>query len=149
MSKILDGAALAVSLERVVSLLRRLAPADDVSLTKAAALRTLDVHGPCRLSELAVREGITQPAMTQLVSRLEQDGYAERRSCADDARVVMVHLTAAGADVLSRRRDARARRMSELAEHLSADDRAALAAALPALDRLVTTDPTLPGSTPV
>ncbi|WP_433201750.1 MarR family winged helix-turn-helix transcriptional regulator [Dactylosporangium sp. CS-047395] len=149
MSKILDGAVLAVSLERVVSLLRRLAPADDVSLTKAATLRTLDVHGPCRLSELAVREGITQPAMTQLVSRLEQDGYAERRSCAGDARVVMVHLTAAGADVLRRRRAARARRMSELAEHLSAEDRAALAAALPALDRLVTTDPTLPGSTSV
>ncbi|MGC9666150.1 MarR family winged helix-turn-helix transcriptional regulator [Planosporangium sp. 12N6] len=132
-----DGVALAATLERVVSLLRRLAPADDISLTAAATLRTLELAGPCRLSELATREGITQPAMTQLVSRLERDGYAERRSCADDARVVMVHLTPVGADVLRRRRDARARRLVELTDRLTADDRAALAAALPALDRLV------------
>ncbi|WP_426513942.1 MarR family winged helix-turn-helix transcriptional regulator [Dactylosporangium sp. McL0621] len=147
MSKILDGVALANSLERVVSLLRRLAPADQVSLSKAAVLRTLDVHGPCRISELAAREGITQPAMTQLVSRLEQDGYAERRSWADDARVVMVHLTEDGAEVLRRRRDTRARLLAGLADRLDPADRAALAAALPALDRLVTTYQTLPGST--
>ncbi|MFG2039849.1 MarR family winged helix-turn-helix transcriptional regulator [Dactylosporangium sp. NPDC048998] len=133
-----DGAALANSLERVVALLRRLTPADDVSPTTAATLRTLDVHGPCRVSDLATREGITQPAMTQLVSRLEHDGYAERRSWADDARVVMVHLTPAGADLLRRRRDARARLLDSLTGRLSADDRAALAAALPALDRLAT-----------
>ncbi|WP_433089075.1 MarR family transcriptional regulator [Dactylosporangium sp. CA-052675] len=149
MSKILDGVALANSLERVVSLLRRLAPSDQVSLTKAATLRTLDVHGPCRISELAVHEGITQPAMTQLVSRLEQDGYAERRSWADDARVVMVHLTPDGADVLRHRRDTRARLLAGLADRLDDEDRAALAAALPALDRLVTTYQTLPGSTSV
>nr|BFE57972.1 MarR family transcriptional regulator [Dactylosporangium thailandense] len=150
MSKILDGVALANSLERVVSLLRRLAPSDQVSLTKAATLRTLDVHGPCRISELAVREGITQPAMTQLVSRLEQDGYAERRSWSDDARVVMVHLTPDGADVLRHRRDTRARLLADLADRLGEEDRAALAAALPALDRLVTTYQTLlPGSTSV
>ncbi|MEV6924992.1 hypothetical protein AB0M46_10890 [Dactylosporangium sp. NPDC051485] len=85
--------------------------------------------------------------MTQLVSRLEHDGYAERRSWEADARVVMVHLTAAGAELLRRRHDARARRLAELAGRLSPEDRAALAAALPALDRLVTTQPDNPGST--
>ncbi|WP_432840183.1 MarR family winged helix-turn-helix transcriptional regulator [Dactylosporangium sp. CA-092794] len=133
----LDGAALANSLERVVSLLRRLALADGISQSKATTLRTLETYGPCRLSELATLEGVTQPAMTQLVSRLELDGYAERRACAEDARVVMVHLTPAGADLLRRRRDARAHRLMELAERLTADDRAALAAASSALDRLV------------
>jgi DNA-binding MarR family transcriptional regulator len=133
-----DATALANGLEQVVALLRRLIPADEVSLAKTAALRTLEVHGPCRMSELASREGVTQPAMTQLVSRLELDGYAERRAFAEDARVVMVHLTEAGAGLLRRRRDARARLLTELTGHLSADDRAALAAALPALDRLVT-----------
>lgn len=139
----LDGVALAISLERVISLLRRMTGPDEMSLTQAATLRALETDGPCRVSELAAQEGITQPAMTQLVSRLEQDGYAERRSWADDARVVMVHLTPAGADLLRRRRDARARLLVELTARLSADDRAALAAALPALDRLVTAPATV------
>ncbi|GAA2370013.1 MarR family winged helix-turn-helix transcriptional regulator [Dactylosporangium salmoneum] len=147
MTEILDSAALANGLERIVSLLRRSAPDEHVSLSAAATLRTLDTSGPCRISELAAREGVTQPAMTQLVSRLEHDGYAERRSWEADARVVMVHLTATGAELLRRRHDARARRLAELAERLSAEDRAALAAALPALDRLVTTQHDNPGST--
>jgi DNA-binding MarR family transcriptional regulator len=49
----------------------------------------------------------------------------------------MVHLTAAGAELLRRRRAARARLIDELAGRLSDDDRDALAAALPALERLV------------
>jgi DNA-binding MarR family transcriptional regulator len=132
----LDTLALTATLERVVSLLRRLTPVHDVSLTTAATLRTLQRSGPCRLSELAAREGITQPAMTQLVSRLERDGYAERRGWADDARVVMVHLTPAGAELLRRWRDGRARRLAELVDRLPAEDRTAIAVALPALDRL-------------
>ncbi|HTJ36532.1 MAG TPA: MarR family transcriptional regulator [Dactylosporangium sp.] len=147
MSSKLDGVALANGLERVVSLLRRLAPGEGVSLAKAATLRTLDTHGPCRVSELAALDGVTQPAMTQLVSRLEHDGYAERRSCEGDARVVMVHLTAAGADLLRRRRAARAGLLAQLTERLSADDRTALEAALPALDRLVAAYHTDSGST--
>jgi DNA-binding MarR family transcriptional regulator len=134
----LDVPTLTATLERVMSLMRRTAEVQDVSLTTASTLRTLQRSGPCRLSELAAREGVTQPAMTQLVSRLERDGYAERRGCADDARVVMVHLTPAGAALLDRRRDNRARRMAELTDRLPAEDRATIAAALPALDRLAT-----------
>ncbi|NJC71267.1 MarR family transcriptional regulator [Planosporangium thailandense] len=128
---------MAASLERVTQLVGRLASTRGISLATAATLRTLQRRGPCRLSELAVHEGITQPAMTQLVSRMERDGYVERRSCADDARVVLVHLTPAGEDLIRRRRDERARRLTELAGRLAADDRAAIAAALPALERLI------------
>ena len=63
----LDGHALALSLERVASLVRRLASAGELSLTGAATLHTLAAAGPCRLSDLARREGLTQPGMTQLV----------------------------------------------------------------------------------
>ncbi|MEV6924991.1 hypothetical protein AB0M46_10885 [Dactylosporangium sp. NPDC051485] len=52
MTEILDSAALANGLERVVSLLRRSAQGERVSLTAAATLRTLDAGGPCRVSEL-------------------------------------------------------------------------------------------------
>jgi DNA-binding MarR family transcriptional regulator len=138
MTKIrLDGAALAGAVERVVSRLRGSAGGGRVSLTTADTLRTLDTRGPCRVSDLAALEGVTQPAMTQLVSRLEHDGLVERRPCAEDARVVMVHLTGAGGELLRRRREARARLIDELAGRLSDDDQDALAAALPALERLV------------
>ncbi|MBO0816571.1 MAG: MarR family transcriptional regulator, partial [Actinobacteria bacterium] len=38
-----------------------------MSLTAAATLATLDRSSPRRLTALAAHEGVTQPAMTQLV----------------------------------------------------------------------------------
>ena len=62
----------------------------DLSLTTASTLATLDRSGPVRLSDLAAREGVTQPSMTALVSRLERDGLAERSGDPDDRRAVNV-----------------------------------------------------------
>lgn len=131
-----DAYELATGLERLVALVRRLAPQPDISMTTASTMRALEVSGACRLSDLAAGEGVTQPAMTQLVSRLERDGHAQRRSGGDDARVVMVHLTPAGADLLRHRRLARAQRLDALMDQLPAADRAAIHAALPALSLL-------------
>ncbi|MBO0851067.1 MAG: MarR family transcriptional regulator, partial [Pseudonocardia sp.] len=83
-----------------------------MSLTTASTLARLDLTGPSRLSDLAAREGVTQPAMTQLVSRLERQGLAERRGHPDDRRVVMVHLTASGRSTLAQRRSHRADRLA-------------------------------------
>lgn len=41
-------------------------------------------------------EGVTQPAVTQLVNRLERRGWVERHTDERDARAVLVALTAAG-----------------------------------------------------
>jgi DNA-binding MarR family transcriptional regulator len=96
----------------------------------------LERSGAHRLSDLAVAEGVTQPGMTQLVSRLERDGLAERRPDPADGRVVVVRITAAGREFVRRRRATRAQRLSELLAHVPPADRAALVGALPALDRL-------------
>lgn len=128
--------ALAVGLGRVVSLMRSLDVPRDTSLTSASTLATLERIGPCRLTELALYEGVTQPAMTQIVSRLEDAGLAERRKDPDDGRVVRVHITDDGHAALSRRRTAQAERLAVLLAELPEEDRAALAAALPAIDRL-------------
>ncbi|NJC73788.1 MarR family transcriptional regulator [Planosporangium thailandense] len=132
----LDRTQLAISFERVFTLVRRLNPQGDISLTAASTLRTLERHGPYRLSELAATEGVTQPAMTQLVSRLEKAGLAQR--CADpaDGRVVVVRIADAGRELLLARRAARAEKLYELLSALPPADRAAIVAALPALDRL-------------
>ena len=80
----------------------------------AVALATLERSGPCRLTPLAIREGVTQPAMTQLIARLEGDGLVTRDPDTADRRVVRVGITDAGRAVLTRRRAVRADRLAVL-----------------------------------
>ena len=131
-----DAAELAIALEEVVRLFRRLNPAGGLSLTAAATLASLDREGPARLTELATQQGVSQPAMTQLVTRLQDAGLAERLPDPGDGRVVRVHITESGRAELARRRVVRTERLGALFDRLSADDRTALFAALPAITAL-------------
>ena len=128
--------ALTTDLERILGLFRSLSPASGMSLTSAATLATLDRTGPSRLTWLAGREGVTQPAMTQVITRLEDAGLVDRTADPADGRVVQVRITADGKAMLGRRRAVRAERVAGLLDRLSPDERAALAAALPAMDAL-------------
>jgi DNA-binding MarR family transcriptional regulator len=131
-----DDVRAAASFEQLFELLRRLTPRAELSLTAASTLRRLERDGPCRLCDLAGPEGVTQPAMTQLVTRLEREGLATRGSDPDDGRAVVVSVTPAGVAAVARRRAARAEALSPLLHGLPTADRAAILAALPALDRL-------------
>ncbi|GAA0726194.1 MarR family transcriptional regulator [Dactylosporangium roseum] len=132
----LDPARLTGAVERLFSLLRHGNPPNDISLTAASTLWRLEREGPRRLTELAAAEGVTQPAMSQLVQRLERDGVTGRATDPDDGRVVLVHVTDAGRDLLARRRAHRAEHLAALLIDLSPEDRTLIAAALPALERL-------------
>jgi DNA-binding MarR family transcriptional regulator len=138
------AAGVAAALERLIGLFRSLSPASGLSLTAAATLATLERSGPCRLTWLAVREGVTQPAMTQLVARLQDAGLVDRAADPDDGRVVQVRITAEGKAVLAGRRAVRAERVAVLLDRLSPDERDALAAALPAMDALANARPAEP-----
>jgi DNA-binding MarR family transcriptional regulator len=131
-----QAAEVAAGLAQLLALLRWLM-APGMSLTSASTLGTLERSGPCRLTALAAAEGVTQPAMTQLVGRLADAGLVTK--CADpaDGRVVHVQLTDSGRDLLARRRDFRTERLSVLLARLSRTDQDALAAALPAMNALV------------
>jgi DNA-binding MarR family transcriptional regulator len=129
------AADVAAGLERLVALIRWLSP-PGLSLTAAATLATLERSGPCRLTALAAAEGVTQPAMTQLIGRLADAGLAERCADPDDGRVVHVRITQAGRDLVASRRAAREQRLSGLLATLTEADRLALAAALPAITAL-------------
>ena len=74
------AAGIAAGVERLIGLVRSLSPADGLSLTAAATLATLERSGPRRLTALAVQEGVTQPAMTQLVARLQDAGLVGREA---------------------------------------------------------------------
>ena len=135
-----DAADVAGALEGLFRLVRWLSPAG-LSLTAAATLATLDRSGPSRLTELAAREGVTQPAMTQLIARLAEQGLIARGADPDDGRVVRVELTTAGRELLAARRAFRAERVAGLLATLSPAEREALMAALPAMNTLAAARP--------
>ena len=130
------AADVAAGLERVIGLFRSLSQPSGLSMTAAATLATLERNGPSRLTLLAAREGVTQPAMTQLISRLEDGGLVRREADPMDGRVVLVTITEEGRVTLARRRARRAEKLAVILARLSPEHRAALAAALPWLDAL-------------
>jgi DNA-binding MarR family transcriptional regulator len=134
-------AGLGIGLERVTRLVRQLATAGDLSLTAALVVARLAGDGPQRLTELAVGEGLSQPGMTQLVTRLERDGLVRRTASTGDRRGVLVEVTDAGGELVERRRAQRAAALDELLGRLDPGDQAAITAALPALARLADTTP--------
>jgi DNA-binding MarR family transcriptional regulator len=140
------AAGVAAAIERLLGLFRSLSPASGLSLTAAATLATLERSGPCRLTWLATREGVTQPAMTQLIARLQDAGLVDREADPADGRVVQIRITAEGRAVLAHRRAVRADRLTGLLERLSPDEREALAAALPAMDALASAQRAAPGT---
>jgi DNA-binding MarR family transcriptional regulator len=108
----------------------------ELSRTAASVLATLRDAGPARITALADGEAVAQPSMTTLVSRLERDGLVERASDPTDARAVLVRITDRGRERLEARRRVRTARLEERLRGLDPGERAAIAAALPALDRL-------------
>jgi DNA-binding MarR family transcriptional regulator len=130
------GGELGVVLERLVTLLRSLNTAEPMSRTASATLSTLDREGPCRLTALATRERVTQPAMSQLIDRLATAGLVRRQADPSDGRVVLISITELGQAVRERRRAERAERLAALIGQLAPEYQARIAAALPALDAL-------------
>ena len=127
---------LGTALERAVALVRSLNTVNVMSPSAAGTLATLERSGPTRLTALAARESVTQPAMTQLISRLQDSGLVSREPDPDDGRVVRVVITDEGRAMLAARRAERTERLAVLLARISPEHRAALAAALPAMEAL-------------
>ena len=89
------------------------------------------------LAELAAEEGITPPALSGHVDRLERAGLIERRRSTDDRRRVGLRLTDEGERLMRR---VRARRTTWLADRirtLEPEELESIEAAIPALMQLV------------
>lgn len=130
------------ALENVVTWLRRSSQGSAMSLSSLSALALLDAEGPLRVTQLAAREGLTQPGMTTLLNRLEEAGLATRQPDPDDGRALRVSITPTGREALDAYRASRQRLIHERLRELSGDDLAALATALPALTHFTATPTT-------
>jgi DNA-binding MarR family transcriptional regulator len=114
------------------------APATRYGLTpsRLAALVILGKQGSTRVGDLARELNIAVPSGSRLLDVLAESGFVERREDPTDGRAFLVSLTADGAKILE---DVRAEGIQELAGHLTsltAEQRAAVEAALPALEAL-------------
>jgi DNA-binding MarR family transcriptional regulator len=108
----------------------------DLSRTAASVLASLRDHGPLRVTALAASEAVAQPTMTTLVGRLERDGLVTRGSDPADARAVRVEITEEGRERLARMRAERAALLDAALAELEPQEREALEAALPVLEKL-------------
>jgi DNA-binding MarR family transcriptional regulator len=104
--------------------------ADPLTPTVAAALATVERHGPLTPSELAEIERVKRPTATRTLRVLGEAGLVERAPDPEDGRSALVSITPAGRDRLRRLRGRKnaylARRMRDLpAADLETLDRAA------------------------
>ncbi|AJY76826.1 MarR family winged helix-turn-helix transcriptional regulator [Paenibacillus beijingensis] len=127
----------ALVFEDLTRIFIRLPSIEKLSFTTLSVLHTLSRKSPMRLTELTANEQITQSAITQLVTRLERDGLVERRPDPNDGRVVQVHITALGANVINSRRLDRMVQLTKFIEGLTLEEKRAIASAIPALRHLV------------
>ncbi|HET9720408.1 MAG TPA: MarR family transcriptional regulator [Solirubrobacteraceae bacterium] len=108
----------------------------DLARTEASVMAAI-ADGPRRITDLACATGVTQPAMTLLVNRLQERGLVSREPDPDDRRAVRVALTPPGVEIFGQlQEEYRAllhREMASLAE----DDVEVLARATQVIDRLI------------
>jgi DNA-binding MarR family transcriptional regulator len=113
-------------------------PEADTGLTpeRLEVLDLLATTGPLSLGELSVEVGVSPPAITRLVSGLEDRGLVWRGPADADHRVVMAAITAGGRRALDRGRGNRLRALADHLRALGPQDRRALERAFEVLQRM-------------
>jgi DNA-binding MarR family transcriptional regulator len=131
------AAALQDSVSLLARRLRQASTSGELTLPERSALSRLDRGGPATSAELARAEQITPQAMATTLGGLEQRGLVERRNDPHDGRRIIMSVSDAGREVLRRKRAAHARQLAAaLGDGFAEDELAALAVAVPLIERL-------------
>jgi DNA-binding MarR family transcriptional regulator len=108
-----------------------------VTARQATLLALVKLSPGLSLAELAAEEGISPPALSGYVDRLERAGLLERVRSAEDRRRVGLRLTDDGAKLIRRIRARRTTWLAERLKRLAPAELEAIEAAIPALQRLL------------
>lgn len=100
------------------------------------ALAAIEREPGVRVGELARREGITQPSMSQAIKKLVAEGLVHRNPSVDDARATDLTITDAGRAVLGEYRRGVAVGVAPVFRDLSPGEVETLQAAAELLPRL-------------
>jgi DNA-binding MarR family transcriptional regulator len=114
--------------------LRREAHAEGITGGQASLLAAIRHDSTLGARELATREGLSAPAMTRYLDRMERAGLIVRTRSPEDARRIRLALTPKGVRAL---RSVRRRRTAWLAERLNGLTRAELRAVDAAIEPLL------------
>jgi DNA-binding MarR family transcriptional regulator len=131
---------LRLAMARLVRRARQEAVEGEVTPSMLSALGSIDGLGAPTLGELAAAEKVQPPTITKLVARLEGDGLVVREADAADRRVVRVRLSSEGRRFVERTRVRAGAYMARRLRTLSDEERAAVEAVLPVLERLLEED---------
>jgi DNA-binding MarR family transcriptional regulator len=105
----------------------------ELSMAQFGTLMRLHHDANCGVGDIAEQMSISNAAASQLVDKLVQHGLVERTEDVNDRRAKRLRLTPKGHYVLERSRDARLAWTRKLADHLGAQQRASIIAALESL----------------
>ncbi|WP_225076352.1 MULTISPECIES: MarR family transcriptional regulator [unclassified Streptomyces] len=111
-------------------------PWEKLPMAQVELLQVLGEHSPARISDLAARQRLAPSTVSGLIGQMITTGLVAREVDSADRRASVVTLTDAGRDQLAAWTTAHERRMDAALASLDGADRAAVAAALPALFQL-------------
>ena len=132
----LDVDRLTTVIEDFNTIFIRLPSVRRLNFSALSVLHTLGRRGPLRLTDLLKTEQLKQPALTSLVSKLEQDGLLQRRQDPADGRASLLSLSRTGRELVRSRHANRVEKLTALVAQLTPDERAVLAGSIDVLHRL-------------
>ena len=130
------AARLRLSVMRLARRLRQQGD-EDATASQLSALASLVWRGPLTLGELSAAERVKPPTMTRIVASLEDLGLVTRTVDPADRRVARVAVSPAGERFVERSRHRKDAYLAARLGVLGTDDRAALAAAVDAIEHLL------------
>jgi DNA-binding MarR family transcriptional regulator len=117
--------------------LRGATPPPDLRPAQLELILVVDRHPGVSVAAAARELRLADNSVSTLVKQLHRAGMLRRETDPDDRRAARLQLTDAARQRIADWRDRRARLVGARLEELSAEDRAAIEAALPALRRLL------------
>lgn len=117
-------------------LVRRLNVDKSMPLGHVDTLAVLDRLGPLTGAELARHERVSPPAMTAILRPLLTAGYVQSERSTTDRRRLEITITPSGRDALQHELASAQSWLTQAIAELDEDEKSALSAALPVLEKL-------------
>ena len=105
----------------------------DLTYAQSQVLFHVAAHPGCRMGDVGKAFGVTLPAVTHLVDRLEQKNFITRADDPADRRAYVLEVTRAGAALVDELHAMRLRSLEAVLARMSAEDRTRVVRGLEAL----------------
>ena len=105
----------------------------DLTYAQGQVLFHVAAHPECRMGDVGKAFGVTLPAVTHLVDRLEQKGFVTRAGDPVDRRAYVLEVTRTGAALVDELHAMRLRGLEAVLARMSAEDRTRVVRGIEAL----------------